>query len=168
MVLRFNRAVVRKHEEDVGQFWTHWCCTFRDRQYPGVKGHFIQEYLCCDSDEEIEASSKQKNARPANINYMPNDYLYELFARYIGVAKGRQKPTFYKPSTGLRLLWWVYKETGKINKERLFGFDCFCDPGKDPRKSEHETRCRKYYNQGNPSPKHRPRVERAIYNEITS
>lgn len=164
MVLRFNRAVVRKHEADVGKFWTHWCCTFRERSYPGVKGYPIQEFICCDKANELDVSHLQA-FKTSNIICMPGGLLRELYKKYTGSIK----PSFYKPSTGLKLLWWVYKETGtKISKERLFGFDCFCEPGKSLRKSEAEVKCRKYYTSAKPSPKHRPVVERAIYNEITT
>lgn len=161
MVLRFNRAKIKGHEEDVGQFWTHWCCTFRDKSYHGIKRYPIQNYYCCDSIYHVEEKHNFKIVSGDIIKYMPGRWLEELCEKYA--------TSFYTPSTGLRLLWWIYKYTGtKINRARLFGFDCFCELGKTPREAGATVMARKYYCGTKPSPKHRPAMERAIYNEITS
>ncbi|MEK0326845.1 MAG: glycosyltransferase family 29 protein [Nitrosopumilus sp.] len=162
MVLRFNRATVKGYEKDVGRFYTHWCTTFLSQNYPSIKGYPIQETICCNRPLNAVCRFDYKKLPTDFVLYIPPQILIELKNKYL--------ETFYKPSTGLRLLWWIYKETGaKISKSRLFGFDCFgvLNKTKDHRVLD-VVRSRKYYNQGEPSPRHWPQKERAILNEITT
>jgi hypothetical protein len=92
-----------------------------------------------------------------------------MFLKELRIKYDREKG-FYQPSTGIRLLWWIYRETGaKINRSRLFGFDCFGVQAKTKdRRTLDQVRSRKYYNLGHPSLRHMPALERGILNEITS
>lgn len=164
MVLRFNRARVRGHEEDVGMFWTHWCCTFLDKFYPGIKGFPISEIVCCDKPFSDKVKFDWEKLPCESVMYMPPQLIDEVKKKYDNDLG------FFKPSTGIRLLWWIFRETGeRITRSRLFGFDCFGVKSKTKdRRSTSEIRSRKYYNVGRPSPRHWPLKERAILDEITT
>lgn len=160
MTLRFNRAIVKGHEKDVGQFYTHWCTTFLSPTYPSIKGYLIQETICCNRPLNSVCRFDYEKLPTDSVLYIPAKILIEL--------KNKYSETFFKPSTGLRLLWWIYKETGaKISRSRLFGFDCFGIVNKTTDKRSLDiVRSRKYYDTGKPSPRHWPQKERAILNEI--
>lgn len=158
--LRFNSALVKGHEADVGQFYTHWCCNFTSKHYIGIRDFLIDDVVCCDRPFGQYVRFDFKKLPCPSVMYIPPKVLDELCGRYIGM---------FTPSSGLRLLWWIYRETGKkIDRTRLFGFDCFGTGNKLQPGEKVGPRSRKYYKSGDPCPKHVPKMERAIINEITT
>lgn len=150
--MRFNGAPVKGYEDKVGKYFTHWCCNFVETTYLNIEGFPIQEIFS--TDLKTHPNMRWESLHTAPITYIPEGYLGELVGKYA--------PSFYRPSSGLRLLWWIYKATGqKINRERIFGMDCFKDDDNAMGKDYHSIR-----KHAQKSPRHRPEKERAILNEI--
>jgi len=121
IVFRFNNFVLGGHELDYGEKTTHWVMNFyRDITAFGRNKEF--DMIC---------------PLPLNTN------------KYLGVYKGTHKANLSKysdktkfidvgvfedlrikiptPSTGMCLIWWIYKSGLAITKDQIFGFSNFSE-----------------------------------------
>jgi len=158
-VLRMNNFHIDDEwSKDYGTKVTHWASSMflniehRDFDFKNV-------YVCA-SERTLEKSpdtpiylTYQKNKERLEeykdkLHYIPEKYMENLWRIH------------YNPSTGLILLYWMYRELGYIPRENLFGFSFF-DAGQD-----HHYFGYKYFEKGFVDKKHTGSQEKAIVSNI--
>ena len=118
-IFRFNNFKLEGFEMDYGSRTTHWVCNFaNDIQIrPFNEETTILCPLPLDHKVHLDRyNSTNKYHLYANYNrieFIPVNVFEEL------------KKHIVNPSSGIALLYWIYKETGKLETGRIKGFSFF-------------------------------------------
>lgn len=141
-MLRFHDAPTKGYEDDVGSKFTLWCSDLWCRTgYPNVDQSVIKTLYTCSPGDYWKA--RQRKWWQGEVIEMPDSYL-----RHLCVA-------IPHPTTGMRLLWWLYCLRGPISRDSVFGFDFY------------ETQPYRYYDHKRGlTKKHDPVSERCLFEKI--
>ena len=177
-VIRFKNYITDGYEVDYGVKTTIWATPFNLTQFYRDPAQY-QAILC---SLPIQAGAKwRKFYGPQNIDYplmkrynslvefMPEDWFEEGKAQY---PSGQL-------STGMNILYWIYKLVGHINQDQIFGFSLFdpkedhhyflkeeMDPKKNPQTDPRRQRIQKQWF-GGTQKTHPPKFERKLFDLIT-
>lgn len=116
-IFRFNNFKLQKYEKDYGAYTTHWVTTFAVDVTPKKN---IMSIVC---PLPLNHSEYIKRYGYTNLNELEDNLLRTTF---IPVEYYNELIQLIpNPSTGMCLLWWIKKENGWVDPNRVFGFDFF-------------------------------------------
>lgn len=165
------------YEEDYGSKTTIWATPFNLTQFYRDPTQY-QAVLC---SLPLNTGKWRKFYGPSNIDY-------PLLQRYSGIVEFipqnwfEEAHTFYskgQPSTGMNILYWIYKLVGHIDKNQIFGFSLFdpkedhhyflkeeMDPDKNPLKDPRRRKIQKAWFGGTPHT-HPRQFEKKLFDHVT-
>jgi len=128
IVVRFKNYITEDYEEDYGSKTDVWATPFNLTQFYREPDQY-RAVLC---SLPLNTSKWKKIYSPSNIDYQLMNR-YNGIVEFIPVDLFEECKTYYgsgQASTGINILYWIYKLIGPINKKQIFGFSMF-DPHED-------------------------------------